>query len=62
MNWLKKWRIARLEVYLAGAVAQDRVLRELTKTTGTSYLEALVILVRDIAEIEEKLRQLKETK
>ena len=62
MNWLKKWRIARLEVYLAGAVAQDRVMRELTNATGTAFPMALRRHAREVAEIEEKLKQLKEKK
>jgi len=55
----RQWRIDRLEVKLAGAKAALSCELETTQWTRECYPQVLLNHRREIAETEEKLKQLK---
>ena len=55
----KRWRLARLEVKLAGAEAALANEYRMIKSSGELYPFALSALVRDVAELTARHKQLK---
>jgi hypothetical protein len=57
----KRWRLARLEVKLAGAEAALANEYRMVKASGEFYPMVISRSVRDVAELTARQKQLKET-